>query len=657
MEKKMNLTQKLIAAHLASPSDMHPGDEIRLRFEQTLTHDVNAVMCYLAFEALGLPRVRTEASVSYLDHNLLYIDTKVPDDHLFLHTLAQHYGIWLSRPGNGIMHSVQLARFGAPGKASLGTDSHTPSGGAIGMLAIGGGGMDCAGVMAGLPLRFKMPQVVRVNLRGHLRAGVGAKDVILEMLRRYGVKGGLGKVYEYVGEGTAGLEVPERMTIANMGAELGATTSVFPADEQVKKFLTAQGRETDFVPLAADEGCTYDGEIEIDLSSLEPLIACPDQPDNVRKVCEVEPLAVQQVFFGSCTNGSYSDIARAALVLRGRRVNESVSCVCGIATKQIYKQLLRDGYIEMLLDAGVRLTEIACGPCNGCGQCPPTNGVSVRTSNRNFKGRSGSDTAKLYLVSPETAAATAVRGTFTTAEELMGADVAQLAAVHEPLQYPLDDSLLLSPLPQEQAEKVAIVRGPNIKPLPVPDAPAKNLCCRVSLKAGDNVTTDDITPASAELSSMRSNIPLMSSYCYMRYDPEFTARAREYGQSIIVSGENYGQGSSREHAAIVPMYLGVKAIVAKSIARIHKGNLINHGIVPMVFENPADYDALLLSDELEIRDFPAQIRAGRVKITDKTAEYEFYALPQLSADETETILCGGQLAYMKKQLAERGGEA
>lgn len=647
---KMNLTQKLISSHLAKPSDMRPGEEIQLKFEQTLTHDINAVMCYLAFEAIGIPRVRTEASVSYLDHNLLYIDNKTPDDHIFLQTLARHYGIWLSRPGNGIMHTVQLSRFGAPGKASLGTDSHTPSGGALGMLAIGGGGMDCAAVMAGIPLRLKMPEVVRVTLTGHLRPGVGAKDVILEMLRRYSVKGGLGKVFEYVGPGAATLEVPERMTIANMGAELGATTSVFPADEQVRRFLAAQEREADFVPLCADEDCTYDGEVELDLSALEPLIACPDQPDNVKKVSELAPTPVQQVFFGSCTNGSYQDIAKAALVFKGRHVHENVSCVCGIASKQIYKQLLHDGYIDMLLDAGVRLTEIACGACSGIGQCPATNGVSVRTSNRNFKGRSGNATAKLYLVSPETAAATAITGSFATAEAVMGAEVADLANVHEPEHYPIDDSMLLPPLPQEQAEKVEIVRGPNIQPLPIPDAPEHTLCCRVSLKAGDNVTTDDITPASAEFSSMRSNIPLMSNYCYLRYDPDFTARAKEYGKSIILGGENYGQGSSREHAAIVPMYLGVKAVVAKSIARIHKGNLINHGIVPMVFEDSADYDALSLSDELEIVDFPAQIREKRVRIVDKTTGGSFYARLELSDDEIETILCGGQLAYMKRQL-------
>jgi len=479
-----NLTRKIIRSHLAAPSDMRPGAELQLKFDQTLTHDINAVMCYLAFEGIGIPRVRTEASVSYLDHNLLYIDSKTPDDHIFLQTLARRYGIWLSRPGNGIMHTVQLSRFGAPGKTSLGSDSHTPSGGALGMLSIGGGGMGCAGVMAGFPLRITMPEVVRVTLAGKLRPGVAAKDVILEMLRRYSVKGGLGKVYEYAGPDAAALEVPERMTIANMGAEMGATSSIFPADDTVRRFLRAQGREQDFVPLCADEGCTYDGEIEIDLSSLEPMMACPDQPDRVHPVREIEKIPVQQVFFGSCTNGSYQDIAKAATVLQGRRVNENVSCVCGVASRQIFKQLLRDGYIDMLLDAGVRLTEIACGACCGIGQAPPTNGVSVRTSNRNFKGRSGNPTAQLYLASPETAAATAVAGTFATAEEIMGSDVSRLAGIREPDAYCIDDSMLLPPLPQEEAEKVEIVRGPNIKPLPLPDAPEDDLRCRVSLKGG-----------------------------------------------------------------------------------------------------------------------------------------------------------------------------
>lgn len=648
----LNLAQKLIQEHLARPAQLQPGEEISLRIDQTLTHDINAVMCYLAFEGIGLSRVRTEVSVSYLDHNLLYVDSKTPDDHIFLQTLARHYGIWLSRPGNGIMHSVHLARFGIPGKTSLGTDSHTPSGGAIGMLAIGGGGMDVAAAMAGLPLRMKMPKVVRVHLTGSLRPGVAAKDVILEMLRRYTVKGGLGRIYEYTGPGAAALEVPERATIANMGAELGATTSLFPSDERVRDFLEAQGRGEDYRPLAADEGCSYDEEVLLDLSALEPLMACPDQPDRVRPVGELEPKKVQQVFLGSCTNGSYSDIAKAALVLQGRRVHEDVSCVCAVATKQIYQQLMHDGYLDMLLDAGVRLTEISCGACCGIGQSPATNGISVRTSNRNFRGRSGNPTAQLYLSSPETAAATAVMGTFATAEQVMGEGVEVLAQVREPDVYPADGGMLLPPLPQAEAEQVEIVRGPNIQPLPIPEPPEEHLLCRVSLKAGDNITTDDITPASAEFSSMRSNIPMMSRYCYHNYDPDFAARARQYGKSILVGGENYGQGSSREHAAINPMFLGVKAVIAKSMARIHKNNLINHGVVPLLFQEPEDYSRVELGDELEIANFPRQIQTGQVTVYNHTRGGSFVCRTDLSPDEIQVVLRGGQLRYIRAMLQE-----
>lgn len=647
-----NLSKKILRTHLAEPSEMKTGEEILLRFDQTLTHDINAVMCYLAFEGIGIPGVRTECSVSYLDHNLLYIDSKTPDDHIFLQTLARHYGIWLSRPGNGIMHSVQLARFAAPGKTSLGTDSHTPSCGAVGMLAIGGGGMDGATAMAGVPLRIVMPKIVRVELIGRLRPGVGAKDVALEMLRRYTVKGGLGRIFEYVGAGTATLEVPERATIANMGAEMGATTSIFPADAMVHKFMKAQGREQEFIPMEADEGCTYDEEITLDLSALEPLIACPDQPDQVRPIRELDKEPVQQVFFGSCTNGSYQDIAKAALVFKGHHVNENVSCTCGIATKQIYKQLLHDGYIDLLLDAGVRLTEIACGACCGIGQSPATNAISVRTSNRNFKGRSGNPTAHLYLVSPETAAATAIAGTFAAAEDIMGAEIATLGDVHEPERYFIDDSMLLPPLSPEEAAKVEIVRGPNIKPLPLPEKIEGDLVCAVSLKTGDNITTDDITPASAEFSSMRSNIPLMSQYCYHNYDPDFAARAKEMGKSIIVGGENYGQGSSREHAAINPMYLGVKAVIAKSMARIHKNNLVNHGVVPLLFESLDDYDRVAQGDELEITAFPDQLRTKRVLVRDRTGGFDFACRADLTDEALEVILCGGQLRYLCAKIKE-----
>ena len=650
----MNLTKKILAAHLAKPSDMIPGEEIFLKVDQTLTHDINAVMTYLAFEAIGLDRTQVETSVSYLDHNLLYLDNKTPDDHIYLQSVAKRYGVYVSRPGNGICHAVQVARFGAPGKLSMGGDSHTPHGGAIGMLCIGVGGMDVATAMTGVPMRLKMPQVIKVNLTGHLKPGCNAKEVILEMLRRVGIKGGLGKVFEYVGPGAATLTVNERATISNMGAEMGATTSIFPADEQVRKFLKAQKREEDFVELTADEGCSYDGEMELNLSELVPLCACPHQPDNVIPLKDVEKKKVQQVFIGSYTNASYSDIAKAALVFQGRHVHEDVSCTCGISSKQIYLQLMKDGYLEMLLNAGVRLLELACGPCCAIGQSPATKGVAVRTSNRNFKGRAGNPTAEIYLVNPESAAATAIMGTFASAEEILGDDIVKLADIQEPEEYPVDDSMIVAPLSPEEAREVEVVRGPNIKPLPVPDAPEQHLKVQISLKTVDNITTDDITPASAEFSSMRSNIPLMSQYCYHRYDPSFAERARQMGQSIIIGGENYGQGSSREHAAINPMYLGVKAVIAKSIARIHKGNLLNHGIIPMIFADPADYDRVDMEDTLEIHNLPDQMQTREVEITDVTKDFTFKARLELSDSELEVISCGGQLRYLKRQLEEMG---
>ena len=652
----MNITKKILSTHLAAPSEMKTGEEILLKVDQTLTHDINAVMTYLAFEQVGLDRIRTECSVSYLDHNLLYLDNKTPDDHIYLQSVAKRYGVHVSRPGNGICHAVQVARFGAPGKLLMGGDSHTPHGGSIGMLCIGVGGMDIATAMTGVPMRLKMPQIIKVNLTGHLQPGCNAKEVILEMLRRVGIKGGLGKVFEYVGPGAATLSVSERASITNMGAEMGATTSIFPADEQVRKFLKAEKREEDFTEILPDADAEYDGEMELNLSELVPLCACPHQPDNVIPLKDVEKKKVQQVFIGSCTNSSYSDIAKAALVFKGRHVNEDVSCTCAISSKQIYKLLMRDGYIEMLLDAGVRILELACGPCCAIGQSPATKGVAVRTSNRNFKGRAGNPTAEIYLVSPESAAATAITGTFASAEDILGSDLSILTEVKEPEEFPVDDSMIIEPLPEEEAKKVEIVRGPNIQPLPIPDAPEQHLQAQISLKTVDNITTDDITPASAEFSSMRSNIPLMSQYCYHRYDPEFAARAKAMGKSIIIGGENYGQGSSREHAAINPMYLGVKMVIAKSIARIHKGNLINHGIIPMVFADPADYDKLDLLDELEVEGLLNQMKTREVEIKDLTKGISFKAKLELSDNELEVILSGGQLRHLQKQLKEMEAE-
>lgn len=647
-----SLTRKIIESHYVKGS-MVPGEEVFIKVDQTLTHDINAVMTYLAFEAIGLDRIRTECSVSYLDHNLLYVNNMTPDDHIYLQSAAEKFGVHVSRPGNGICHTVHVSRFGAPGKISMGGDSHTPHDGSIGMLCIGVGGMDVATAMTGVPMRLKMPRVVKVNLTGELKPGCNTKEIILEMLRRVTIKGGLGNVYEYVGPGVAKLEVPARATISNMGAELGATTSIFPADEQVHKFLKAQGREEVYVELLPDEDAEYDDCIEINLSELEPMISCPHQPDNVMPLKDVEKRKVQQVFIGSCTNASYADIAKAATVFKGHHVNENVSCTCAVASKQTYRELMRDGYVDILLQAGVRMLEIACGPCCAIGQTPATNGVAVRTSNRNFKGRAGNPTADIYLVSPESAAATAIMGTFASAEDVMGEDVKELAKITEPEEYLIDDSMIIKPLPIEEAKKVEIVKGPNIKFLPIPEAPQQHLCVPVSLKTLDNVSTDDITPASAEFSSMRSNIPLMSQYCYHRYAPDFAARAKEMGRSIIVGGENYGQGSSREHAAINPMYLGVKAVIAKSIARIHKGNLVNHGIIPMLFADPSDYDKIDQEDELEFNNLLDQIPTRKVTVTDKTKGFDFEVNLDLSDNEVEVVLSGGQLAYLKKQLAEQ----
>lgn len=647
-----SITKKIIESHYVSGS-MKPGEEVFIKVDQTLTHDINAVMTYLAFEAIGLDRIRTECSVSYLDHNLLYVDHKTPDDHIYLTTAAKKFGVHVSRPGNGICHSVHIARFGIPGKISMGGDSHTPHGGSIGMLCIGVGGMDVATAMTGIPMRLKMPRVIKVNLTGNLKPGVNAKEVILEMLRKVTIKGGLGNVYEYVGEGTKNLEVPQRATITNMGAEMGATTSIFPADEQVRKFMKAQGREDEFVELLPDEDAEYDEEININLSELEPLVACPHQPDNVKLMSEVEKLPVQQVFIGSCTNTSYADVAKAALVFNGHKVNDNVSCTCAVNSRQTYKALLRDGYVDMMVDAGVRFLEIACGPCCAIGQTPATEGVAVRTSNRNFKGRAGNPNAKIYLVSPESAAATAIMGTFATAEDIMGNDIIKLDDIKEPEEYDTNDNMIIKPLPEEEAKKVEIVRGPNIKFIPIPDVPEQYLKAPVSLKGGDNISTDDITPASAEFSSMRSNIPLMSQYCYHRYAPDFAARAKELGKSIIVGGENYGQGSSREHAAINPMYLGVKCVIAKSIARIHKGNLVNHGIIPMLFSNPDDYDRISEGDDLEISQLLDQIPTRRVKVKDVTKGFEFEVNLDLTDNEVQVVLSGGQLRYLKNQLKEQ----
>lgn len=645
----MNLTQKLFAAHLAEPAELVPGQEIKVTVDQTLTHDINAVMAYLAFEALDLDRVRTKLSVSYIDHNLLQIDNKTPDDHIYLQSIAQKYGLVLSKAGNGICHALQCSRFGKPGTLLLGGDSHTPSCGALGMLAIGVGGMDIAVALAGFPYVMKMPKVVKVNLKGRLRPGTAAKDIILEMLRRTTVKGGVGKVYEYVGEGVETLSIPERLTIANMGAEMGATTSVFPADGQVRAFLKAQGREQDYTEWLPDAGCGYDEEIQLDLDALEPLVACPHMPDNVMKVADVPKIPVQQVFIGSCTNGSYSDFKKVALVLKEHKINPDVSLVLGISSRQIYLRLLQDGVIADLVDSGARITEFACGPCCGIGIALSSKGISVRTSNRNFKGRSSTADASLYLVSPEVAAATAIKGRLALPQEVMD-DVSVLGTVKEPETYPINDNLFL--LPPEDGRDISIVRGPNIKPLPVADPPEETLEAKVSLKARDNVSTDDITPASAQFSSMRSNMPAMAQYAFCRYDPDFAKRAQKDGKSFIVGGENYGQGSSREHAAITPMYLGVKMVIAKSFARIHKGNLINHGVIPAVFVDKAAYDGIDLDDTFHIDNLRDQMKNKTIEIQNLSKGNRFTVKLELTDQEVEILLAGGKLRFYKAKLAE-----
>ncbi|MEA5034497.1 aconitate hydratase [Cloacibacillus evryensis] len=639
-----NITRKIIGSHLLG-GVMRAGEEIAIRIDQTLTHDVTGTQAYLAFETLGIERVRTEKSVSYIDHNLLYADNKNPDDHLYLQTIAKKYGIFLSKAGNGICHTVHFERFGVPGKTLLGSDSHTPTGGAIGMLAIGAGGLDVAMAMAGEPIYIKMPAVVRVELKGKLRPGVSAKDVILEMLRRYTVKGGLGRVFEYGGEGLSCLNIRDRSTIANMGAEMGATTSVFPGDEAVREFFAAQGRADQWKELLPDPDAGYDERAEIDLSELEPLVAMPDMPDKVAKVSELGRVKVGQVFIGSCTNASYTDFVKAARILDGRIAHEDVSFVVAPGSRQIFCELLRDGVIGRLVESGARVLECGCGPCVGIGQAPATHGVSLRTSNRNFRGRGGTLDASLYLASPEVAAATALTGYITAPSEVC--DCSVLESIREPETFAVDDRLILTPPAEGGA--VEIIRGPNIKPMPVNTPMPEEYSLRVSAVRGDNVTTDDIIPANAQFSALRSNIPAISEITFGRVDPGFAARCREYGPSIIVGGENYGQGSSREHAAIAPMYLGVKIVLAKSMARIHKNNLINHGVLPLVFKDPRDLSKFSEGDEITVAAPAEQLRRRSVTLLNKTTGEKAEARAELTDREAEILIAGGQLRMARSR--------
>lgn len=636
-----NMTRKIIENHYVFGS-MNAGEEVAIKIDQTLTHDVTGTPAYLSFETLGIPKVKTERSVSYIDHNMLYADNKNPDDHIYLQTVANKYGIHLSKAGNGICHTVHFERFSRPGITLLGSDSHTPTGGAVGALAMGAGGLDVALAMAGEPTYLKMPYVVNVILHGRLRPGVSTKDVILEMLRKQTVKGGIGKVYEYTGDGVAAINVRDRSTITNMGAEMGATTSIFPSDETVHQFFINEQREHEWIPLGPDDDAEYDEVIHIDLDKIEPLVAMPDMPDNVTEARNLGEVKINQVFLGSCTNASYTDFAKAAAIMDGKMTHPDVSFVVAPGSRQMYLMLLRDGIIGKLVASGARIIECGCGACCGIGQAPSTNGVSLRTSNRNFKGRGGHLNASLYLSSPEIAAASAIRGYITDPRDFM--DVTILETIKEPDDFIVDDRMIIAPV--EDGSTVEVVRGPNIRPMPINDPLPETLKAKVSAVRGDNITTDDITPANAQFSALRSNIPEISKFCYGRIDPGFHDRCKELGKSIIIGGENYGQGSSREHAAIAPMYLGVKAVIAKSMARIHKNNLVNHGVLPLLFVNPSDYGNIEMMDELVVENIAEQIRSRKVTVKNMTKNVSFEAKVDLTDRETDIIIAGGQLRYV-----------
>lgn len=647
----MNLTEKLLSQHVVF-GKLAPGEEIGLRVEQTLTQDALGMLSYMAFEQVGLPRVRTELSVSYLDHNMAYLDYRNPDDHAYLRGIAKRYGIHLSEAGNGICHIVHLSRFAIPGKLVVGTDSHTPCAGAAGMLGIGAGGLEVAAVMAGQPLRLRCPRVIQVELTGRLGPGVNAKDAALALVGQLKVKGGLGAVLEYTGTGLQGLTVPQRMTFANMGAEVGATSSLFPSDEQTRTFFRAQGREDDWLPLGADADAHYDETIFCDLSQIVPMVALPHQPDQVVPVTQAGSIKVDQVFIGSCTNSSYTDLTRAAAILKNHTVAEGVSLVVTPGTRQNYALLLQNGAIESFVQAGARILECGCGPCVGLGQAVRTGGVSVRTSNRNFKGRCGTEDSSVYLVSPETAAATAVLGRLTTVEDPKLHQV--LASISEPERYGGDGRMLRPPTSGE--EQVEILRGPNIQPIPMKEPLQDRLEAKVVIRLGDNVSTDEIAPAGARNVSMRSNIPAVSRSTFSRLDPNFADRALQYGRSMIVAGENYGQGSSREHAALMPMFLGVQAVLAKSFARIHRANLINFGILPLVFQDPADWKSLEQGNSLELVDIWKGLDQGRLLVKDQTHRTQFAVELDISPYERELLLSGGLLRYIKNLPAGKKKE-
>lgn len=636
----LTIAQKIIKEHLVS-GDMTMGSEIALRIDQTLTQDATGTMAYLEFETMGVPRVRTELSVAYIDHNTLQSGFENADDHRFIQSMAKKYGLYFSRPGNGICHQVHLERFGKPGKTLIGSDSHTPTGGGIGMLAMGAGGLDVAVAMGGGAYYITMPKMYKVNLTGKLRDFVTAKDVSLEILRILSVKGGVGAIIEWGGEGIKTLSVPERATITNMGTELGATTSIFPSDEVTKAFLEAEGRGEDYVELASDPDAVYDRVIDIDLSTLEPLIACPHSPDNVVKVSSLKGTKVDQVCIGSCTNSSLYDMLKVAALLKGRTIRPEVSLSISPGSKQVLSMLADCGALSDILASGARLLECACGPCIGMGFSPNSGGVSLRTFNRNFEGRSGTKDGQVYLVSPETAVAAALTGEITD-PMLLG----EMPKVTMPKAFKIDDSAVIPPAVPEEARDLPILRGPNIKPFPDSKPLGNKLSAQLTLKVGDNITTDHIMPAGAKILPYRSNIPHLSQYCFAVCDETFPERAKAAGESIIVGGSNYGQGSSREHAALVPLYLGVRAVIAKSFARIHAANLINAGIVPLTFKNPADYDLLTQGDDLQIRDIYAGLDSGTLTLIDMTSGKEIALVCDFTERQKAILKAGGLLKYV-----------
>ena len=630
-----NLTYKILKAHCVE-GVAAPGESFGVKVDQTLTQDITGTAAYLQFETMGVERVRTELSVSYVDHNMLQTGFENADDHRYLQSAAARYGVVFSKAGGGICHQLHLERFGVPGKTLLGSDSHTPTAGGLGVVGIGVGGQDVACAMAGMPFYLLGPRVVLVRLAGALPPWVSAKDVIMELLRRLSVKGGVGKVFEYAGPGVAALTVPERATITNMGAELGATTSIFPSDLLTRRWLKLQRRGRSFKALAADPDAEYDEVIELDLSRLEPLVACPHSPGNVVPVSEAAGTRVDQVCIGSCTNSSYRDLATVGAMLKGRRAHPEVSLTISPGSQQVLEMITRRGVLRTLVEAGARVLEVACGPCIGMGQAPGTDAVTLRTFNRNFEGRTGTKSAQCYLCSPETAVASALAGRITDPRTLGVPPV-----VHEPVVYPVSDSLIV--YPPDDGSHVEIVRGPNIKRIPRRGPLAQSIEGCVLIKVGDHITTDHIMPAGNKVLALRSNIPAISEHVFGRVDPEFARRARQKGGGLIVGGENYGQGSSREHAALAPMHLGVVAVVAKSFARIHRSNLINFGILPLLFADPADYDRVSRDDVLAVEDVHACVEAGRCTVTDRTAGFSFEVLCELTGREREIAKAGGRL--------------